>query len=67
MNDADDRLAQHGKVYLTPRWVACGSFDMSQSAREINQEMGIVTNDLDIIGNMWDFFISCDNCQYVLK
>ena len=48
--------AQNSKIYLTPRWLAVGSFDMSQSARELNNEVGIVTNKNEMIDEMYSYF-----------
>ena len=46
---------RHTKIYASPRWIITGSFNMSQEAREINQECAVVSNDQKLVKAQHDF------------
>ena len=46
---------RHSKIYATARWIAVGSFNMSQESREVHQESGFVSNIPKLVSEQHQF------------
>ena len=59
IQNAKGKGRQHDKIYMNEEWCVTGSFNMSQEARVVNSESGIVTNIKHFIDDAKDHFDYC--------